>query len=140
MILPRPTASTWTVTPWPPPVTVTVSFSLYKLPSLVSVCVAGIPVTAALIKLSSVSNFVPLIVSLISKVPKIVSSFNINSETSVAPICNLFTCSIMAVAPDVSPVIVLPTKSKVSPAEASALNIFWVSHLPSDTLNIFSLG
>ena len=62
---------------------------------------------------SSVS--VPLITSSVWKVPVIVSSFKINSVTKFSPIWNLNTFSTIAVASEVSPVIVLPIKSAVSP-------------------------
>ena len=120
--------------------TVTLSVALYKLPSLEIETIDGNPVTVALIKISSSSVSVPLTTSLVWKVPVIVSSFNINSVTSLAPIWNLNMFSTIAVALDVSPVIVLPTKFAVSPVVAIALNIFLVSHLPSDALKIFSLG
>ena len=126
--------------PWPPPVTVTVSVSVYKLPSFVIDVVLGIPVVVALIKISSSSVSVPLITSLVWKVPNNVSPFNINSDISFAPIWNLNTFSTIAVAPEVSPSIVLPIKSDVSPIVPMALKTFCVSNLPSDALNIFSLG
>jgi hypothetical protein len=46
----------------------------------------------------------------------------------------------MAVVPEVSPSIVRPTKFAVLPVMVFALNIFFVSHLPSDALKRFSLG
>ena len=78
--------------------------------------------------------------SLIWKVPDIESSFKIKEVTSSAPIWNLNTFSTIAVAPDVSPSIVRPIKSPVLPTVAIALKTLFVSHLPSDALNIFSLG
>ena len=136
----RPTASTWIIAPWPPPVTVTVSSTLYKLPSFEIVTAVGIPVIVALIKASSSSVAVPCRTSLVWNVPVIVSSFKINSDISLGPIWNLNTFSTIAVASEVSPVIVRPIKSAVFPVVPIALNIFWVSHLPSDTRNICSLG
>ena len=64
--------------------------------------------TVALINVSEVSDDVPLISSEVTNVPEIVSLFKINSVTVLGPIWNLNTFSIIAVAPDVRPVIVLP--------------------------------
>ena len=54
-----------------------------KPPSFVIVTISGIPVTVALIKLSDSSVDVPLISSPVTKVPVLVSSFKINSVTSL---------------------------------------------------------
>ena len=103
------------IAPWPPPVKVIASLEDNKPPSFVIVTISGIPVTVALINVSEASVSVPLISSEVTKVPVILSSFKINSDTSFAPIWNLNTFSTIAVAPDVWPVIVLPIKSAVSP-------------------------
>ena len=66
--------------------------------------------------------------------------FKINSETVFVPIKNLLTFSTTAVALDVLPVIVLPIKFNVSPSNSNDLNILFLVNLPSDTLNICSLG
>ena len=58
----------------------------------------------------------------------------------IPPILKVFTVSTIAVAPDVTPVIVLPIKSVEVPTEATALNIFLLSNFPSDILSMFSLG
>ena len=71
-------ASTLIMAPVPPPVIDTVSPSVYNVPSFVIDVEFGIPVIVALIKISSSSVCVPLITSLVEKVPDIVSSFKIN--------------------------------------------------------------
>jgi len=124
----------------PPPVTTIESFSLYKLPSFVIVVVAGIPVTVAFMNISDSSDSVPLITSLVWKVPDIVSVFKTNSDISFVPIWNLKTFSTTAVAPEVSPSIERPSKLDVSPTVPITLNILLVFHLPVDALNKFSLG
>ena len=57
-----------------------------KPPSFVMVTISGIPVTVAFMNKSDVSVSVPLISYDVEKVPVIVSSFKINSDTSLAPI------------------------------------------------------
>ena len=124
----------------PPAFIVIASFGDNNPPSFVIETISGIPVTVAFIKVSESSVAVPLISSDVTKVPEILSWFNINSVTVFAPIWNLNTFSIIAVALDVWPVIVLPIKSAVSPTVPIALKTFLVSNYPSDTLNICSLG
>ena len=102
--------------------------------------VDGIALTVALINSVDESVCVPLIVSFAVKVPDIVSSFKINSDTSLSPNWNLKTFSTIAVASEDSPVIVLPIKFSVEPVVAIHLNIFLVLNLPSEALNICSLG
>ena len=92
------------------------------------------------IKVSDVSVFVPCIVSSAEKVPDIESSFKINSVVFTPAILNVLTVSTIALASDVTPVIVLPIKSVGSPTVAIALNIFLLSNFPSDILSICSLG
>ena len=110
----------------PPPVTGTLSFSADKNPSFVIDIVPGIPEVVAFIKLSALSEPVPLTSSPVANVPVILSAPKTNSVISFAPIWNFLTDSTTAVAPEVWPVIVLPTKSEVSPAVAIALNILFV--------------
>ena len=83
---PLPTDSTVIKESVPPPVIVTLSFSLLQIPSFEIVTVPGIPVDCALINVDAVSDSVPLISSPVTKVPTIVSSFKVNSVTSFAPI------------------------------------------------------
>jgi len=140
VILPEPILPTWIIAVVPPPVNGISSLGLNRPPSLVIVTTFGIPVTIPLINVSEVSVDVPLISSDVTNVPVIVSSFKINSVTVFVPIWNWNTFSIIAVAVDVWPWIVLPTRSDNLPVVPIALNIFVVSNLPSDTLKIFSLG
>ena len=145
VIEPRPISSILILAPEPPPVIPKDSPVVYKAPSFVIDITFGIPVVVAFIKISDSSVSVPLITSPVWKVPDIVSSFKINSVTKFSPIWNLNTFSTMAVASEVSPVIVLPTKSAVSPVvnwaiDCIALIIFLVSNCPSEALNICSLG
>ena len=143
VILPEPIPSIENRAPWPPPVNVIVSVASFKAPSFVIVFEEGIPVILALINLSVKSDEVPLITSSIKNVPTIVSWLTINSETWSPPKAYLNTFSTIAVAPEVSPVIVLQTNKFVVSVlvESSIARItFLVFHLPSDTLNICSLG
>ena len=128
------------IAPSPPPVTVTASIAECKEPSFVITFEEGIPVIVALIKLSSWSFSVPLISSPTLKVPKILSEFKTNSETLEVPIKKIVTLSTIAVAFEVEPVIVLPTKSEVLPVGLIALKILFVVNLPSETRNICSRG
>ena len=66
--------------------------------------------------------------------PDSVSSFKINSTVFTPAILNVFTVSIIAVASDVSPVIVLPIKSVGSPMEGIALNTVSYTHLTLPTI------
>ena len=132
--------STWIIAPVPPAVMAIFSSASYRAPSFVNVTASGIPVIFALINVSSSSLAVPRISSPIIKSPTMVSLFIINSETSLAPIWNLNMFSIIAVAPEVNPVICLPIKSSGLPTDEIALNIVYVSKLPSDIRNICPLG
>ena len=109
VISPEPNSLICILAPTPPPVNVSKSPVSYKLPSLTIVLVPGTPVIFALMKKSSVSLEVPTICSPIENVQLIVSIFKINSEISVLPNINFLTDSTIAVAPEVCPVIVLPT-------------------------------
>ena len=137
---PAPSDDTLNNAPWPPPVKAIVEVVSYKAPSLVIILEPGIPVTVDLINVSFISDSVPCIVSPISKLPLILSSFMTNSDTLKELKEYLKTFSTIAVASDVSPVIVRPTNFEVSPVTSIALNIFLVPHSPSDAFNKLSLG
>ena len=79
---------------------------------------------------------VPLISSPTIKEPNILSAFKINSDTWFTPIKKSVTFSTIAVAPDVWPVIVLPTKFEEFPVILKDLKTLLDVNLPSDTLNI----
>ena len=101
----------------------------------------GLKEVVALIKTEASSDCVPLTSSPVWKVPCIELPPKVNSVISFAPIWNFDTASTIAVAPEDWPVIVLPISNDVSePANAIALNILFVVHLPSEIRNIFSLG
>ena len=137
---PDPNVPTWNNAPCPPPVNEIVALLSYRAPSFVIFLVPGIPVTCTLINRSFSADSVPCKVSPIWNVPSIVSEFTTNSVTELVPKLYLKTFSTIAVAFDVSPVIVLPTNSEVSPITSIPLMIFLVANWPSDTLKIFSLG
>ena len=136
------------VQPVPPPVTVIVSPDLYKEPSLDKVNVLGIPVTVALTNLSSSVLSVPDISWPSINVPNILSSFKVNSVTSVPLIVSFTISSTIAVASFTlalnglsACVIVCPTRFDVSFVPVVvALKIFFMFHLPSETWSICSLG
>ena len=94
----------------------------------------------ASINKSSVSFKVPVMFSPTIKFPTILSEFKTNSDIRVEPIKNFVTLSTIAVALEVEPVIVLPTRLEVSPDTIIALKTLFVVNLPSDTLKICSRG
>ena len=140
VIAPPPKLPTWNNAPCPPPVNLIVALLSYKAPSLEIIFEPGIPVIVDLMNTSLISDSVPCTTSPIWNVPTIVSLSTINSVTWFAPNVNLKTFSTIAVALDVSPVIVLPIRLVVEPTTSIPRIIFLDPHWPSDTLKICSLG
>ena len=107
-----------------------------------------IPVIVTLTVISESVLSVPVIVWPVKNVPSTLVSPNTNSVISVPPITNLNTSSTTAVASltevstgSFSCVIVWPIKCAACESPTSTTRIiFLVSHLPSDTLKILSLG
>ena len=107
-----------------------------------------IPVIANVIKTSLSVLSVPVIFWPGWNVPETELSPKTNSTTVVPPIINLNTSSIIAVASftvalvgSFACVIVWPIRLVASEVPTSVQRItFLVSHLPSDTLKILSLG